>query len=517
MCLYTHMKKFTRVKKVGGHQYVYEITPYYDKQTKNSKQKSKYLGTLVNGDIRRPRSSPPRSSFDYGEFLPFMKVMDELSVKSILHSLLPRQEADSVLTLALNRLVRPVAMMNVRTWFEGTYLSKLYGDLPISSQNLSEFMDRLGGSAVPMQFSERFIKTLGKGSPLIYDITSLSSASELMDILEYGYNRDLESMPQLNISIVAHKDLGVPIFYDVHPGSIVDVSTLKNTIKKLNALGLREPTMVMDKGFFSGPNLGELARSGYDYVMPATFKSKEVRSLVSRSRRGIESGKYLQMYEDMTVFVRPFQITLDENPVEGFVYYDMKREQEEKSKFYIRLQGVLGRLRARKVRDFERPMKVFETIAGDLASYVKHGFNAGRFDAKVRDKAVAQRVNRMGVTVVACRGGQGWEEALRWVRERDEIEKMFRQLKTDIEVAPLRVHKTEVAKGWIFVAFVSLILRSRMAKLMRDTGLLKDYSMPGLLLELGKLKRMELADGTIITAEVTKKQREIYEKLEIVP
>src|SRR4030042_3010290 len=129
MCLYTHMKKFTRVKKVGGHQYVYEITPYYDKQTKNTKQKSKYLGTLVNGDVRRPRSRPPKSSFDYGEFLPFVKVMDELSVKRILHSLLPQQEADSVLTLALNRLVRPVAMMSVRTWFEGTYLSKLYGDL----------------------------------------------------------------------------------------------------------------------------------------------------------------------------------------------------------------------------------------------------------------------------------------------------------------------------------------------------------------------------------------------------
>ena len=510
------MKKFTRVKKVGGHQYIYEITPYYDKQTKNTKQKSKYLGTLVNGDVRRPRSRPPRNSFDYGEFLPFMKVMDELSVKRILHSLLSQQEADSVLALALNRLVRPVAMMNVRTWFEGTYLSTLYGDLPISSQNLSEFMDRLGGSAIPMQFSEKFIRSLEKGSPLIYDITSLSSASELMDILEYGYNRDLESMPQLNISIVAHKDLGVPIFYDVHPGSIVDVSTLKNTIKKLNALGLKQPTMVMDKGFFSAPNLDALAQSGYSYVMPATYKSKEIKSLVSRSRRGIESGKYLQKYEDLTIFVRPFQITLEETPVEGFVYYDMKREQEEKSKFYIRLQDALDRLKARKLREYEEPRKVFEQLALDFASYIRYSIHEGRFEVKVKDKAVAQRVNMMGFTVVSCRGGQGWEETLRWIRERDEIEKMFRQLKTDIEVVPLRVHKTEVAKGWIFVAFVSLILRSRMAKLMRDTGLLKDYSMPGMLLELGKLKRMELADGSMITAEVTKKQRGILEKLEIV-
>ncbi len=54
----------------------------------------------------------------------------------------------------------------------------------------------------------------------------------------------------------------------------------------------------------------------------------------------------------------------------------------------------------------------------------------------------------------------------------------------------------------MIVAFMAPIRKSRMAKLMRDTGLLKDYSMPSLLLELGKLKRMELADGTIITAVI---------------
>ena len=30
MCLNMHMKSFTRIKKINGQEYLYEITPYYD-------------------------------------------------------------------------------------------------------------------------------------------------------------------------------------------------------------------------------------------------------------------------------------------------------------------------------------------------------------------------------------------------------------------------------------------------------------------------------------------------------
>ena len=43
------MKKFRRIKVIGGIEYFYEITPYYDLKTKTVKQKSRYLGKNVNG------------------------------------------------------------------------------------------------------------------------------------------------------------------------------------------------------------------------------------------------------------------------------------------------------------------------------------------------------------------------------------------------------------------------------------------------------------------------------------
>ncbi|HIH96553.1 MAG TPA: IS1634 family transposase [Thermoplasmata archaeon] len=512
------MKSFIRVKNVGKYRYAYEITPYYDKKTKNTKQKSRYLGKCVDGKITTPRSKLPMCTFDYGEFLPFMKILDELAIGKILRSLLTESQANTILALALNRVVRPVAMVNVRSWYEGTYLSKLYGDIPLSSQSLSEFMARVvGTSTIPMEFSDRFIKEVGGGTPLLYDITSLSSTSRLMDVLEYGYNRDHEPLPQLNISMVAHKDLGIPLFFDIHPGSMVDITTLRNTIKKLNALGLKRPTMVLDRGFFSETNVNEMVDNGYDFIMPAAFTSKEVKSLISASRSDIEKGRHLVRYRGMTIFVKPIKLDIGNGEVDGFLFYDMKREQEEKERFYGQLYTVIERLKTRILKEWENPGRVFENISRELSGCIDWKLRRGRFAIKVGDKAVSQHVNRMGFTVILQRGNHGWEEVLGWTRERDAIEKMFKQLKNDIEAKPLRAHKTEVAKGWIFVTFLSLIMRSRLTRMLKETELIKDYSIPSLLLELSKLKKVELSDGSIIITEVTKRQRKIFKDLDINP
>ena len=73
------MKPFTRVKNINGIDYVYEITPYYDPGTKTTKQKSKYLGKLVDGETKRMRKALPRNAFDFGDLLPASRSSKNLS------------------------------------------------------------------------------------------------------------------------------------------------------------------------------------------------------------------------------------------------------------------------------------------------------------------------------------------------------------------------------------------------------------------------------------------------------
>lgn len=511
------MKKFTRIIERNGRQYAYEITPYYDPETKNTKQKSRYLGVYEDGKIVRKRSRIPKCVFDYGELVPFLNIIEDMKLDTILRSELSEKHANTILTLALNRVVNPVSACNIRMWYEGTYLSKLYGDLPLSSQSLSDFMEAVGESTIPRDFSQALIDKIGKDDPLLYDITSLSSASRLMDIVEYGYNRDGDALPQLNLSIIAHKDLGIPLCFDIRPGSVVDVSTLTNTTRMLQAYGLSKPTVVMDRGFFSETNLNDLIDKGFNFIIPASFTSKEVKSLISKVQKRIERPDNLNMFKGKTIFVKRVLFHVKRGAVDGFVYYDMKREKEEKNRFYARLHDINERLLSRRLRSWEKPSKVFENIAGEFSKYFSWRVVDRQFKVTVKKKAVSQRVNRMGFTLILYRGDYSWEELLSWTRERDTIEKMFLTLKRDIEVKPMRAHKTGVARGWIFVTFVALIMRCRLSKMMVETGLVKKYSIPSLLLALGRIKQVELSDGTLMMTEVPKKQRLIFEALDMQP
>ena len=106
-------------------------------------------------------------------------------------------------------------------------------------------------------------------------------------------------------------------------------------------------------------------------------------------------------------------------------------------------------------------------------------------------------------------------ECLTVYRERDVVEKGFKTMKNDIQSLPLNTKKDSTTKGFLFVCFIGLIIRMRLLNIMKEKGILKDYTVESLLLELEKIKKIELENGESIVTELTRKQREIMEKLNL--
>jgi transposase len=100
-------------------------------------------------------------------------------------------------------------------------------------------------------------------------------------------------------------------------------------------------------------------------------------------------------------------------------------------------------------------------------------------------------------------------------RERDEIEKSFKALKSEIDILQLNTHSEKTTRGFIFIAFLSLIIRTRLMNMMWEAEILDKYSVELLLLQLAKFRKIALADGEIIVTEMTKKQREILQALDL--
>ena len=84
-------------------------------------------------------------------------------------------------------------------------------------------------------------------------------------------------------------------------------------------------------------------------------------------------------------------------------------------------------------------------------------------------------------------------------------------MKNDIDLMPANLRTNSSLRGYLFIAFIALILRMKLMKIMVDAELNKRYSVEGLLMELEKIKIMVLPDGEKVVTEITKKQREILD------
>jgi transposase len=207
-------------------------------------------------------------------------------------------------------------------------------------------LSRIGESTVNLEFSRKLIEQISTCSTLVYDITSLSSYSQSISLLEYGYNRDGLDLPQINLSLIVDKDLCIPVMYDLYPGSISDVTTLTNTVKKIKAMGVQNYTMIMDRGFFSTANIHEMVSADLSFIIPPTSTLKNVKEAISAIHSSIDDPENLELYEKEPLFVMPVDIEVGKNKLNGYAYYDQKREQLERSTLYKRLYDLMERLKA---------------------------------------------------------------------------------------------------------------------------------------------------------------------------
>ena len=81
------MKNFYRIKKIHGKEYKYEITPYYDKDIKKIRQKSRYIGPVSDGKLVEKTVT----TYSYGDLLPVMKVLKDLNLPGMLRNIVGNQ------------------------------------------------------------------------------------------------------------------------------------------------------------------------------------------------------------------------------------------------------------------------------------------------------------------------------------------------------------------------------------------------------------------------------------------
>ncbi len=507
---------FTSEQKIGKYIYVYEANNYWDKEKKQSRQKRTYLGRKnpETGEIIPTQKDPvPRSFRDYGNVYLLRVLAEQIGLVDCLKQVygdLWKQ----ILTCVLYEISEAKPLYLCRLWTELSFSEGLHAGL--GSQRISELLREIGEqSQRRLDFFKAWIQLQEQTKSIYYDITSLSSYAKAIELIEWGYNRDKEKLPQLNLGVIFGEPLSLPLFYTVHQGSIPDVVTLENTSTLAKTFGLKGVSFIMDKGFYSNYNLGRIAAGSMRFLIPYPERNKGWTGLINKHLKDLTSPSHAIRVDKNILFGLKDKTQVGNKSYNAFVYFDEKKKAEQSTKFYKELLEIEEKLSEAGFKEKEEVENYLPDQFKKWKKYLGVVKTADRYAIRRKHKAINEAVDRMGKLVLLSNYRIGVKEAIRLYRNKDEIEKFFDNMKNDLSCNRLRVHTTEAAQGRIFLSYISLILYSWINKKMRQGKLFKDYTVQEVMYELKKIKHVQLAKKKNFITELSKKQKEIFKRFGI--
>lgn len=104
-------------------------------------------------------------------------------------------------------------------------------------------------------------------SSVAFDSTTISSYSEYLNDVRFGYNKDGNGLATVKMLTLFCPNDHQPIVFSRQPGNIPDVISVLNALRQLSILGMDRPLLVLDGGFFSEDNILAFVHSHTKFLM----------------------------------------------------------------------------------------------------------------------------------------------------------------------------------------------------------------------------------------------------------
>ncbi len=495
---------YTIEQRVKGHIYLYSVESYWDKEKKQSRQRRTFIGKKNPETGEVVPDDGIKDAREFGNVFLLQNIAKRLGVVLDLSSVFPDTWRE-ILALAYYRICENKALYLCDNW-----LDTVWSDDPVSlpSPRISELLAQVGNSKAP---AERFFRRWANRHAasnrfIVFDLTSISSHANGIDMVEWGYNRDCESLPQINLGVVFGEPSGLPLFYSLYPGSIHDVSTLRNIVSELEILSLDSTIFVLDKGFYSKANLRHM--DGMKFIIPLPTRCSAEGDLVAAAQQKIRSSEHAMRHRDHVHYCIREAIELANRDLTAHIFLDDHRQADQRETF---LKTLLDAEALVASQGFTNKTHIEEYLADqmpDLLPYFTTRRDGPRSVLVRRTDAIDTFLGRMGMFVLVTSTDLSSEAILDYYREKDGVEKYFDSLKNNLFLKRLRIHSHQTMEGLLFVEFIAMILRSEMKAVLSKSKLPDSLYIPEMLSELRKLKQITFGKKKALT-EVSKFQKEI--------
>jgi len=439
---------------------------------------------------------------DYGSYY----LLEQISKKIGLHTILEQVFSKTwreVFMLACYLVLSDRPLMYCEDWAQSTEIPFVH---PVSSQRISELLASFD-SRERNSFYTEWGRHIAEQECIALDITSISSYSELIGEVEWGYNRDHEQLPQVNLCMLLGEKSRLPVYQTIYNGSLKDVTTLYNTLAEHKAL-LPEIRLqiVMDKGFYSKKNIDMMLHpeNGCQFIISVPFTDSFAKRQVENERKDIDQIDRTLLTGGMPIRgIHKTRAWGNGQQVETFVMFNPQKELQERNDLY--------RFVTELVHDAQKEPNSKEH-AEDYRKYLnirRSEYAEGGHTVNIRKEVISEELKTAGWMVLISNCVYDTQAALDIYRSKDVVEKGFYRLKNSMDLNRLRVHNDIRMQNKCFIGFLSLILLSHIHKVMREHALYKSMSLDQMLLLLGRIKKSSI-NGISVIRPLTKAQKDIF-------
>ena len=511
-------------QKVGKHTYLYESESYrengkvrnrrkcvgkIDPATGNHiykpeyiKEKGLHLSEESASDAGVYSVTDVKHSIvkEYGIFYLLNETARTTGLSDILYETMPDMHED-ILSLAFYMVSTGEPAMYCEDWL---YKTEHYPGRDLSSQRISELLANLTAGD-RTNFFEKWCEYRSEKEYIALDTTSVSTYSELINDAEWGYNRDKEKLPQINVCMLMGEKSKLPILQVVYSGSIRDVSTLIHTLQTASNLNLKDMALVMDKGFAKIDNINKLLskEASSRFLIALPFTMAFAKNQVIREAGGIDcAGNTIVIGSDVLRGITSSQIWSESKEVFVHAYFNPVVASHARNALFCKVTELSNRVK-------QNPGKHLNDADAKKYLTVKKIKGTEDVSVKIKEKTIASELMTKGWVVIIGNHIDNAQEALKIYRAKDVVEKGFLRMKSCLDLARLRVHSDETMQSKIFVGFIALIITAHIHKVMLEKQLYKSWTMKKMFKILERLKIHYIKNDQIISP-LTKDHKRIF-------
>ena len=514
------MYRSIKHNKLTGQWYAYDCVSYRDPVTKKPKQKSTCIGrynpetqeiTPTDGRMKKAaerkknslilnptkkKNLLPHAVLNCGEPAVMLAVAKQIGLLEVLQSAFPEQW-DQILLVAIYVICQGSVMSYVDDWLDSTKFDyPNFNDVKCSQLMASLTFEQR------QSFFQKWVAYRNEIEHIAIDVTSISTSSNNIEIVEWGYNRDNEKIPQINYGMFVGIETKTPVYYTTYSGSVPDKASLEFSMINAKDIGINQATFVMDQGFVTKDNISYVIANDYKFitVMPST--RKETKAIITELGSSVEVAE--NWIAEHKLFGAKHKINLDGHELYAHIYFSNQRktlETESIFEYFEKLENELKQLTLSK----ELPKRYTE-------NFVIEGTAKTTFTYKRKMDVINMKLKQCGFFILLTNNSEySSSEVIDMYRQKDSIEKHFDQLKNWLDFYRLRTHNIKTTERKMFIGFIALIIRSNMLNRLKNNEITKKLTFEKVLIELKKIRTVIMSDMSENLITLTKTQKTILE------